>query len=413
MKSLSFLFFFITINQIVFAQQYVADKQSGCKVWDTSYSPDNSFSWSGGCKKGLAEGNGTLVRFTKGKKVAHYIGAMSNGLKNGYGIFTINGGKSNRGYFVDGEIINLDSVYLKNLKRNAILLTDSTRIFDNFLPDKSLFYYALLPKSTIKGALILLPSTWERPESVLSNNKKLSQLASAQGLVVIVPSTNMHICLDQPVTDFLNMVFKDAVGRYVIPKDKFVLGGFSLGGIVSLRYTEQAYENKASASILPAAVYSVDGPVDFANMYRQFEREIEKNISVIAVNEAKYYLDGMRKYFGGSPSQKSDNFVKYSVYSRSEKDGGNAKFLKTVPLRIYSDPDIEWAIKNRQRDLYDMNAPDQTAMIVELKLQGNKNAEYVNALGKGYRLDGTRHPHSWSLVNSGECIKWIKTCLKI
>lgn len=412
MKRLPILFF-LFIAQIVFAQQYIADKKTGCKVWDISYSPDHSISWSGGCSKGFAEGKGTLIWLIKEKEAARYTGAMSRGLQNGYGVLTINGGKNNQGYFADGEIISLDSLYLRNLKKTAIALTDSTHIFDNFLPDKSLFYYALLPKSPIKGALVLLPSTWERPESVLTNNKKLCQLASAEGLAVIVPSTNMHISLDQPVTDFLNIVFTDAINRYKVPKDKFILGGFSLGGIISLRYTEQAYVNNTSTAIIPVAVYSVDSPVDFANMFRQFEREIEKNFSTMAVNEAKYYLNGMQKYFGGSPGQKPESFIKNSVYSRSEKYGGNTRFLKNVPLRIYSDPDIEWAMKNRLRDLYDMNAPDQTAMITELNLQGNKNAEYINALGKGYRLDGTRHPHSWSLVDPDECLKWIKACLKI
>ncbi|MES2515914.1 MAG: hypothetical protein V4580_17300, partial [Bacteroidota bacterium] len=315
-------------------------------------------------------------------------------------------------YFIDGEIVGLDSLYLSKLKQNPIKLIDSTHIFDNFLPDKSLFYYTLSPKAAVKGALVLLPSTWERPESVLTNNKKLCQLASDHGIIIIVPLTNLHICLDQPVTDFLNKVFTDAVSRYQIPENKFVIGGFSLGGIVSLRYAELAYENNKLTAIVPKAVFSVDGPVYFANMYHQFEREVEKNVSAMAVNEAKYYLDGMQKFFGGSPSQHPEKYNKYSIYTRSEKQGGNAQYLKSVPFRIYSDPDLDWAMTNRQRDLYDMNAPDQTALIIELKLQGNKQAEFINALGKGYRLDGTRHPHSWSLVDPEDCLAWINKNLE-
>jgi len=413
MKYFLLIFFSLMTSQIGFAQRYLTDKKNGCKVWTSSNSQDLSMSWSGSCNHGLSEGEGTLIWFIKGKEVARYTGSMRKGLPNGNGIATTSEGRTTRGNYSDGEIIDLDSLSLEKLQKNLIQLSNNTLIFDNFLPDKSLFYYALLPKTTVKGALVLFPGTWERPESVLSNNKKLCQLAREEGLVVIVPSTNMHIFLDQPVITFINTVFDDAVNRYSISKDKIVLGGFSLGGIVSLRYTELAYENRAAVSIVPAAAYSVDGPVDFSNMYRQFEREIEKNLSPVAVNEAKYYIDGMRKSFGGSPSQNPDNFLKFSVYSRSEKDGGNARFLKTVPLRIYSDPDVDWAMKNRMRDLYDMNAPDQTAIIIELNLQGNKDAEYINALGKGYRFDGTRHPHSWSLVDPEECLRWIKKCLKL
>ncbi|MDB5032645.1 hypothetical protein [Mucilaginibacter sp.] len=412
MKRLSLISLLLFIHTLIFAQQYIADSKNGCKIWDVAYAPTHKATWSGNCVEGFASGKGTLTWLIEGKEVARYTGEMNKGLQNGYGIFSFNGGKSSKGYFIDGEVTGLDSSSIKLLKRNAIAINDSTHIFDNFLPDKSPFYYALTPQIRMKGALVLLPSTWERPESVLNNNAKLSQLALKEGLVVIVPSTNMHIYLDEPVTDFLNLVFNDAIQRYQIPKDKFVIGGYSLGGIISLRYAEVAFEHNHTA-IIPAAVYSVDGPVDFANMYRQFEREIEKNVSTMAVNEAKYYLDGMRKYFKGTPSENPANYIKNSVYSRSEKQGGNAKFLHNVPFRIYSDPDIDWAMKNRQRDLYDMNAPDQSALIIELTLQGNTNAKFINALGKGYRLDGTRHPHSWNIVDANECITWIKDSLKL
>jgi hypothetical protein len=412
MKQLLIAFCLTVITNNLFAQQYIADKESGCKVWDISYSADQSITWKGGCKDGLASGYGTLIWYANGKQVAFYNGQMKTGNQNGYGKFAYTGGGEKNGNFVDGEILDLDSAYLKRLTKNPIKIKDSTQIYDSFVPDRSLFYYSLLPQNKIVGALVLMPSTWERPESVITNNKKLSQLAADNGLVVIVPSSNMHICLDQPVTDFLNGVFNEAILKYKIPKDKFILGGFSLGGIVTLRYAELAFTDNTKTAIIPKVVYSVDGPVDFGNMYRQFEREIEKNISPVAVNEAKYYLEGMKKYFGGSPAEHPEKYILYSIYSRSEKNGGNAKYLKSIPLRIYSDPDIEWAMKNRQRDLYDMNAPDQTAMIIELNLLGNRNAEYINSLGKGYRLDGMRHPHSWSLVDPNDCMNWIKRNLQ-
>ena len=55
-----------------------------------------------------------------------------------------------------------------------------------------------------------------------------------------------------------------------------------------------------------------------------------------------------------------------------------------------------------------MNALDQSAMINFLHRAGNEKAEFINAYKKGYRLDGTRHPHSWSIVDAVDCINWIK-----
>ena len=81
-------------------------------------------------------------------------------------------------------------------------------------------------------------------------------------------------------------------------------------------------------------------------------------------------------------------------------------------LACDSDPDIDWQLTNRRVDFYDMNAVDGAAIINRLHLDGNEQAEFVNALGKGYRPDGTRHPHSWSLAKPEECLQWIQRCLR-
>lgn len=308
--------------------------------------------------------------------------------------------------------VNFDIPYPERLEKNIIQKSDNTRIFESKVSKDELYYYALVPKETIKGVLVLLPSTLEETESVLENNKELCTKAYDKGIMTVVPSTNAHICLDAPVLDFLNKTFADVVSRYGAPKDKFVIGGFSLGGIVSLRYTELGYEDAHQVSVVPCAAFSVDGPVDFITMYRQFETDIRRNVNWGAVAEAQYYIDGMHRIFGGSPEEVYSTYVKNSVYTRGEAKGGNTQYLKTVPVRVYSDPDIDWAMKQRQRDYYDMNAPDHTAMIIELNLQGNDNAEFVNCLGRGYRMDGTRHPHSWSLVDANDCVEWMLECIK-
>jgi len=36
----------------------------------------------------------------------------------------------------------------------------------------------------------------------------------------------------------------------------------------------------------------------------------------------------------------------------------------------------------------------------------NSYAELSVSSGKGYRADGTRHPHSWSIVDEKKMIDW-------
>jgi len=303
--------------------------------------------------------------------------------------------------------INLDETLSKSLEKNTIDIVDETYLYINDGTSNKLFYYALKPKGEIKGTLILLPPTAQNAEDVINNNIKLSELAFEKGILLIIPSINYNLYLDKITMVFLNTTFKKAISKYQAPKDKIVIGGFSLGGMNAIRYVELSKENPDLTSIQPVAVYGIDPPLDWARIYYSFQRSKELNFSEVAVNEATDYLAKLDEQFGGSPKEVPNIYSKHSMYSKTVKDGGNAKFLIDTPIRIYSDPDIDWHLKERQTDFYDINALDQTAMINQLRILGNENAEFVNALGKGYRLNGMRHPHSWSIAEPNELMDWI------
>jgi hypothetical protein len=69
--------------------------------------------------------------------------------------------------------------------------------------------------------------------------------------------------------------------------------------------------------------------------------------------------------------------------------------------------DTDWLINQRHRDLYDWNGIDIISMINQLTIMGNTNAKVIVSQGKGVRLDGTKNPHSWSIMDSDVCLKWI------
>ncbi len=55
-----------------------------------------------------------------------------------------------------------------------------------------------------------------------------------------------------------------------------------------------------------------------------------------------------------------------------------------------------------------MNSFDFAAMTNELKRMGSKKIELMITTGKGYRKPGnTRHPHSWSIVEPKDILKWM------
>ncbi|MBL4704262.1 MAG: hypothetical protein JKY54_07060 [Flavobacteriales bacterium] len=405
MKIVFSIIFILSIT-LGFAQTHLTDSTSGCQYWLPWNCDVCTLNWTGSCLDSLPEGSGVLTVHYGTEQILKYEGEMKNGQFDGIGNYSDAQNKLN-GYFKNGNFINLDKALVQNLEINPISNSDSTNIYVGDGTSSELFYYAILPKERIEGVLILFPSTWESVESVINNNITLAKLAYAKNLLLIVPSINYNLCLDENSMSFLNKAFKHMIERYAPPIDKIVLGGFSLGGMNAIRYTEMAYNTKITTLFKPAAVYGVDPPLDLDRLYRSFERTIEKNFSKPAMREAEDYLNKINLQFGGNPTDFPEDFVKYSMFSKSEKDGGNAKDLINVPIRIYCDPDIDWQLKNRRMDLYDMNAIDQTAMISYLLLSGNTKAEFISVIGKGYRMDGRRHPHSWSLVDPEDCINWI------
>lgn len=256
-----------------------------------------------------------------------------------------------------------------------------------------------------------MPGTWETTEHDLSSNRELCRKAYDKGIAVLVPSINQRLTMNENILALLNRFFKEAILKYKLPADRFVIGGWSAGGFFSLRYAAFAAENTGLTVVQPKAVFSVDGPTDLEHLHAKWTADLA-NPRNTNKYEPRYALDELERYIGGSPASFHSRYVHYSVFSRQEADGGTARYLKQVPLRIYCDVDVNWWISNRGTDLYGMNALDQSAMINFLNGAGNDKAEFINALGKGYRIEGFRHPHSWSIVDPEECISWILACLQ-
>lgn len=401
-------------NQNCIAQDYegklLKDEKSGCTVWFKHTFSEDSVSWAGGCKDGFANGKGTMLGYTKGKPTSKYIGVMENGKPNGYGEFTFWGDRKLKGNFRDGEPLFLSDGLLKRLTRTVISEEDSTAIYEGDNNRKQLFYDALIPDGEIKGTIILMPGTWSTTEYNLSSTSSICELAIKNHLAVLVFSINQRLTLIEPVLDLMNAMISSAIKKYNLPANKFVMGGWSMGGIFSMRYAEFANQDSTKTVIIPRAVFNCDGPCDLTNVYNNFKRKLGKNPGQ---NEPAYGIKELEKYCKGTPDSTGNLYNYYSPYSHRATEGGNAKYLIHTPIRIYGDVDPVWWMKNRSVDAYDLNALDQTAMIQKLNDMGNKKAEFINAFQKGYRIEGNRHPHSWSIVEPDDFIKWIVSNLNM
>ena len=237
-------------------------------------------------------------------------------------------------------------------------------------------------------------------------------LAFDKGIVTIIPSINWGTENRKVEIEILDKIFKEVIDLHKIPKEKFVLGGLSNGGMISLIYTQQSVKDKNNTLLQPKGVFGLDVPLDKAHLYEYCQREIKRNFSELGVGEARWIMNNYNEIYGGSPEEFPEKYIEASIYSNGKKDGGNAKYLKNIPVRLYTDLDVNWLMNERRRDLYDWNGTDNVALINDLKLLGNTDASIIITMGKGVRLNGKKHPHSWSIMDNKDCFNWIENLLK-
>ncbi len=388
---------------------FIKDKKSNCKVWFKHNSLEDSVTWSGKCTDSLAIGFGTMKGFTKGMLTSTYKGYMKLGKMHGKGAYNFGNKRSLVGHFSMGNPLFLSEKLLKLLKYNVVYDTDTLNLYVGDNNEKKIYYHSIIPESEIKGTVVLMPGTWESTEHLISSMSEFCEQANKENLAIIVLSINQRLTLNNNIIGVMNKMIENAITSYHLPKHKVVIGGWSMGGLFSLRYSEMACQDSTLTAIKPRAVFSCDGPCDLKNIYNNFTRKLNKNPGQ---NEPAYGMKELETYCGGSPEQVPSQYQYFSCYSYGIDSGGNAKYLLNTPVRIYGDVDPVWWMNNRNVDMYDLNALDQTAMIQLLKDLGNKRAEFINAFQKGVRLEGNRHPHSWSIIEPKECVKWIVTCLQ-
>lgn len=139
-------------------------------------------------------------------------------------------------------------------------------------------------------------------------------------------------------------------------------------------------------------------------------RDIRLSKIVQPNQEAVFFSKRIADEFGGTPSNNFKKYQEMSPYSYSDTTQQSIKALINTPIRLITEPDIQWRLKERCSDMYSLNAVDCSAVINELKRLGNKNAVLITTNNKGYRKPkNIRHPHSWSIADPGETIKWLKS----
>lgn len=259
---------------------------------------------------------------------------------------------------------------------------------------KSVSYSVLRPAGEISGLLLLLPGKGENPKSVFKKTS-LPEKLSAKGYVTIVPSLKYALFADELTRRQLSEIVKaEAEGK---PSAGLAIGGFSAGGAVALSYAEFLASQEGTNL---KSVFVIDPPLDLQRLYATSRKTRRFNCPSVA-SEGQQTIDLLDKALGGSPDDQYNHYVDHSPFMASESDGGNARTLKQLPVRLYTEPDIDF-VKERhcaEMELQDLNAGDLERLYKQLKKAGNDRCELITTKGRGY--------HSWEIADPEELAAWV------
>lgn len=264
----------------------------------------------------------------------------------------------------------------------------------------TILYPASLPW---KGCLFLIPGFGENAKRVLQQTD-LPVQAAKNGILTVIPVLQdgvLSFGVDPASQQSLKRIMEDVASKHKVSDLDLFVGGFSIGGSTAVKFAENA-ETK------PQAVFAIDPPLDFERFYNSAKRDLRLTTDGSENQENVYMGLRIEEIMGGTPETARANYYAVSPYSYSDENQTAVKKLVQVPLRIYSEPDINWWMKERNTDVTHMNITDCSAMIQELNRLGNPDAVLITTQNKGFRKpENKKHPHSWSIVDNDELIRWL------
>ncbi|MEM9829278.1 MAG: hypothetical protein AAF944_01495 [Bacteroidota bacterium] len=264
-------------------------------------------------------------------------------------------------------------------------------------------YELIIPEKKQVGVLILFGGFPETSD-VIKREFKVVKPAMEAGIAVVLMKLNRRLWLEESEKKQLSAIMNQMFIDNDLIQENVYLGGFSSGGNISLLLGNYLIES--GNDIQPEGVFIVDSPVDLLRMYENAQRNIERNFLPSSVQESEMIVGLLESAFG----QPEDNIKRYeanSPYTSKTHNTDNLTHLRHVKLRLYTEPDTAWWKQNRQHEYEDMNAYFIEKMADDLTKAFGDNVKYIATENRGYRANGNRHPHSWSIVDVGELIHWM------
>lgn len=286
-----------------------------------------------------------------------------------------------------------------------VLLTD-----DISIPKVEPGYTLWLPKvDQIKGLVV-----FTHPRREVKTSDALIDYALSQDLAVIYATTDnrLEFFFEQERLLEMESYLYEVLDEYRIPKNNMMYCGMSLEGTRALKLAIYGQSEVSLHQLQPRAIAICDAPLDMVRFHQQMVRAKELAFTPVTENEGTWVSAYLEANLGGTPADTLSAYIQYSPYCYLAKGGAYLSAFTGIAIRAYTEPDVHWWMEQRGKDYYAMNAIDLAALINELNLMGHKKATLITTSDKGYLPDGSRHPHTWGIVDKTELIDWFVSLLE-
>ncbi len=264
-------------------------------------------------------------------------------------------------------------------------------------------YTLWLPDSGRVDGLIVF--THPRRDTLTPDNMISYALSRQLGVIYITTDNRFEFLFNVEQFRQIEQFLEEVITTYSIPSDNLLYCGMSLEGTRALRMTILSSIHNPTP-ILPKAIAICDAPLDMIRFHKELLKAKNLNFQPAAANEGAWVSAYLESNLNGTPHESIDRYIEYSPYSYIADGGPHLTYFKNIAIRAYTEPDVLWWMKTRRKDYYAMNSIDLAGFVNELNILGNEKAQLILTADKGIRDDGSRHPHSWNIVDEKEMIDW-------
>lgn len=265
------------------------------------------------------------------------------------------------------------------------------------------WYTLSKPQGKVSAVLILFGG-YPQNATDIQREFNIKDTANQKGVAVVYMNYSRKLWLTDAEKSDLADLLQELISTNNLPKDHITIGGFSSGGNVAMLISNYLIDNNSGIKL--NGVFVVDSPIDLVELYNIARKNIERNLVESSMQESQWLIQYLESQFN-KPDQNIPAYEEHSVATLSKNNFDNIKELKSTKIRFYTEPDTAWWKNYNGSEYEQMNAYHIKRLVEVLKKNDFKNVEYIATQNRGYRSNGIRHPHSWSIVDPDELMDWI------